>query len=102
MTAGDVLIKASDLVLGYGPDPVLRDVNLEIRAGEYWFLVGLNGTGKTTFVRALFDLVTPAAGRLEIDAARAGRERFGFVPQRCALNPSLPTTVSELVLLGLV
>ncbi len=102
MTSGDVLIRASGLVLGYGPDPVLRGVDLEIRAGEYWFLVGLNGTGKTTFVRSLFDLVPPAAGTLWIDPERAGRERVGFVPQRCALNPSLPTTVRELVVLGLV
>ncbi|MEO6025922.1 MAG: metal ABC transporter ATP-binding protein [Candidatus Binatia bacterium] len=102
MTNGDVLIRARDLALGYGPDPVVRGVHLEIRAGEYWFLVGLNGTGKTTFVRSLFDLVPPAGGTLWIDPERAGRERVGFVPQRCALNPSLPTTVRELVVLGLV
>lgn len=101
--AGDVLIRATRLALGYGAaGTVLRDVDLEIRAGEYWFLVGLNGTGKTTFVRALFDLVHPEAGTLWIDPARAGRDRFGFVPQRPALNPSLPTTVRELVELGLV
>lgn len=101
-SASDVLIRAASLTLGYGDDPVLRDVNLEVRAGEYWFLAGLNGTGKTTFVRALFDLVAPVAGSLEIDRVRAGRDRRGFVPQRAALNPSLPTTVRELVLLGLV
>ncbi len=98
----DVLIRATDLALGYGGKAVVRAVNLEIGAGEYWFLVGPNGSGKTTFVRALFDLVLPESGRLWIDPARAGRERFGFVPQRCALNPSVPTTVGELVRLGLV
>jgi ABC-type Mn2+/Zn2+ transport system ATPase subunit len=100
--SGDVLIHAAGLALGYGEDPVLRDVELEIRAGEYWFLVGLNGTGKTTFVRALFDLVRPVAGTLRVDPERAGRERIGFVPQRSPLNPSVPTTVREIVLLGLV
>jgi ABC-type Mn2+/Zn2+ transport system ATPase subunit len=102
MSAGDVLIRASDLALGYGRQAVLRGVNLEVRAGEYWFLIGPNGAGKSTFVRALFGLVDVAAGRLWIDPERAGHERFGFVPQRCALNPSLPTTVRELVALGLV
>jgi ABC-type Mn2+/Zn2+ transport system ATPase subunit len=102
VSAADALIRARDLTLGYGDAPVLRRVNLEIRAGEYWFLVGLNGTGKTTFVRALFDLVAPAAGTLSIDPARAGRDRIGFVPQRSMLNASVPTTVRELVLLGLV
>jgi ABC-type Mn2+/Zn2+ transport system ATPase subunit len=102
VSTGDVVIRATGLALGYGPELVLRDVNLEIRAGEYWFLVGANGTGKSTFVRALFGLVSPTAGSVWLDPAAAARERMGFVPQRCALNPSLPTTVQELVLLGLV
>jgi ABC-type Mn2+/Zn2+ transport system ATPase subunit len=102
MTGNDVLIRASGLSLGYGQDTVLRDVDLEVRAGEYWFLIGPNGSGKSTFVRALFGLVDELTGRLWIDEARAGRQRFGFVPQRCALNPSLPTTVRELVMLGIV
>jgi ABC-type Mn2+/Zn2+ transport system ATPase subunit len=98
-SASDVLIRADGLALGYGREPVLRDVDLEIRAGEHWFLVGPNGAGKSTFVRALFALVTISAGRLWIGA---GRTRFGFVPQRWSLNPSLPATVRELVALGLV
>lgn len=101
-SASDVLIRADGLALGYGSDPVLRDVDLEIRAGQHWFLIGPNGAGKSTFVRALFDLVTVAAGRLWIDPVRAGRARFGFVPQRWSLNASLPATVRELVALGLV
>jgi ABC-type Mn2+/Zn2+ transport system ATPase subunit len=102
VTAADTLIRARDLTLGYGAAAVLRGVSLDIRAGEYWFLVGLNGTGKTTFVRALFDLVRPAAGTLWIDPERAGRARIGFVPQRSTLDPSVPTTVREIVTLGLV
>jgi zinc transport system ATP-binding protein len=100
--SADVVIRATGLALGYGSQAVLRDVDLEVRAGEYWFLVGPNGTGKSTFVRALLGLARPLTGTLWIDPRRAGRERVGFVPQRCALNPSLPTTVRELVLLGLV
>jgi ABC-type Mn2+/Zn2+ transport system ATPase subunit len=101
-SASDVLIRAEGLALGYGGPPVLHDVDLAIRAGEYWFLVGPNGSGKTTFVRALFGLVQVVAGRLWIDPERAGRARVGFVPQRWNLNPSLPTTVGEQVSLGLV
>ncbi len=103
MTAlGDVLIRAEGLTLGYGGAPVVRAVDLHVRRGDYWFLVGPNGSGKTTFVRALFGLVRVAAGRLEVDPALGGRARIGFVPQRWNLNPSLPTTVGEQVRLGLV
>lgn len=99
---GDVLIRAESLALGYGGAPVVRGVDLEVHGGDYWFLIGPNGSGKTTFVRALFGLVPVAAGRLRIDPALCGRARIGFVPQRWNLNPSLPTTVGEQVCLGLV
>jgi len=100
--AGDVLIRAEGLALGYGREPVLRGVDLAVHPGEHWFLVGPNGAGKSTFVRALFGMVAVAAGRLWIDPVRAGRARFGFVPQRWTLNASLPATIRELVVLGLV
>lgn len=99
---GDVLVRADGLTLGYGRTAVLRDVDLEIRAGEWWFVIGPNGSGKSTFSRALFGLVTPTSGELWIDPERAPRSRWAFVPQRSALNPSVPTTVREQVELGLV
>lgn len=102
MTDDHVLVRAADVALGYGGALVLRDVCIEIRVGEYWFLVGPNGTGKSTFTRALFGLVRPDAGELWIDPERAPRERWAFVPQRSVVDPSVPTTVREQVALGLV
>jgi ABC-type Mn2+/Zn2+ transport system ATPase subunit len=96
------VVRATGLALGYGSTVVLRDVELAVGTGAYWFLVGPNGSGKTTFVRALFGLVDVLAGRLWVDPEGGGQARIGFVPQRCVLNPSLPTTVGELVELGLV
>lgn len=101
-SAGDVLVRADGLALGYRRTAVLRDVDLEIRAGDWWFVIGPNGTGKSTFTRALFGLVTPTGGTLWIDPERAPRSRWAFVPQRSTLNPSVPTTVREQVELGLV
>ncbi|MCC6764263.1 MAG: metal ABC transporter ATP-binding protein [Deltaproteobacteria bacterium] len=102
MSGADPLVRAVDLALGYGGAVVLRDVQLEIRAGEYWFLVGPNGSGKSTFTRALFGMVRPAAGELWVDPVRAPRQRWAFVPQRSVVDPSVPTTVREQVALGLV
>lgn len=88
--------------VGYGAEPVLRAVEWEVHEGETWFLLGRNGSGKTTLLRALLGLLPIAAGTLERDPTRASRARIGFVPQRCEISPSLPTTVREFVLLGLV
>jgi ABC-type Mn2+/Zn2+ transport system ATPase subunit len=98
----DAVIEARGLVLGYGGRAVLSDVSITIRPGEFWFLLGPNGAGKTTLLRALLGVLSPQAGELALHPDLAGRGRIGVVPQRCDLNPSLPTTVREFVLLGTV
>lgn len=102
MEDANVILNAKGLMLGYGPRIVLRDVNLEVHRGEFWFLLGPNGEGKTTLIKALLGLLHPRKGQLWLHPDWARRERIGFVPQRCDLNPTLPTTVREFVLLGLV
>lgn len=81
---------------------MLRDVDLEIHAGEFWFLLGPNGSGKTTFLRAVLGLLEPQRGKLVLHPEHAARECIGFTPQRSALYSTLPTTVRELVGLGAV
>ncbi|HSJ98476.1 MAG TPA: ATP-binding cassette domain-containing protein, partial [Myxococcota bacterium] len=88
--------------IGYGARTVLDHVDWEVRAGESWFLLGANGSGKTTLLRTVLGLLPLQAGRLERDPERASLARIGFVPQRCEMNPALPTTVGEFVTLGLV
>jgi ABC-type Mn2+/Zn2+ transport system ATPase subunit len=98
----DLALRASELSLGYGNKTVLGAVNLAVRCGEFWFFLGPNGSGKTTLIRAILGVLRPRAGSLWLHPVQACRERIGFVPQRCDLNPTLPTTVREFVLLGLV
>jgi ABC-type Mn2+/Zn2+ transport system ATPase subunit len=77
-------------------------VDLELGEGQFWFFLGPNGSGKTTLLRALLRQIAPLRGELELDPELAAFERIGFVPQRCELNPAVPTTVREFVELGLV
>jgi ABC-type Mn2+/Zn2+ transport system ATPase subunit len=101
-TQGDVILEASDLRLGYGNVVVLDQVNLQMRSGEFWFLIGPNGQGKTTLLSTLLGQLRPASGRLLRQGDFARPDRIGFVPQQCSANPTLPTTVREFVGLGLV
>ena len=102
MECNDVVLKATGLTLAYGRRIVLEEVNLEVRFGQFCFLLGPNGSGKTTLLRAILGVLRPLAGTLWLHPDRGRREQIGFVPQRCDLNPTIPTTVREFVLLGLV
>jgi ATP-binding cassette subfamily C protein len=84
------------LTFGYTPDaPVLRDINLSIRPGEFVALVGASGSGKSTLLRLLLGFERPDAGEIRYEGAsledldlRALRRRFGVVLQHGMLVPS--------------
>ncbi len=94
----DIVLQTTNLSVGYGNFVVLGRINLTIRAGELWFVLGRNGAGKTTLLQTLLGLLKPQTGRLY----RHIPNGVGFVPQRCDINPTLPITVREFVGLGLV
>lgn len=102
MVGSDIILKASSLSLGYGEHVVLRAVTFQVQTGEFWFFLGQNGGGKSTLLRSVLGLLLPLAGTLWLHPEYGRRDRTGFVPQRCDLNPTLPITVREFVQLGLV
>jgi ABC-type Mn2+/Zn2+ transport system ATPase subunit len=71
-------------------------------SGEFWFLIGPNGQGKTTLLLGMLGQLRPSGGRLLRQGDFARPARIGFVPQQCSANPTLSTTVREFVGLGLV
>ncbi len=83
----------------YGTRPALRDVNLEVREGEMFGILGPNGGGKTTLFRILATLLRPHGGRASIFGrdvvaqARDVRRALGVVFQAPALDRHL--TVRE-------
>ncbi len=66
------LLEVRDLVVGYGPYPVLHGISFDIEAGETCVLFGLNGAGKTTTVSALAGLLKPSAGSITFDGHSIG------------------------------
>ena len=101
----DPAFRLRGLTLGYGAEPVIRDLNLEIPAGQTTVLIGANGCGKSTILRALGRQLRPIAGTVEsggIDIASAKARELArsvaFLPQ----SPLVPEglTVAELVARG--
>jgi ABC-2 type transport system ATP-binding protein len=62
----DVVIRARSLSVGYGGEPVCAPVTFTVRAGEALALVGANGSGKSTILRAVLGLLEPSAGELSV------------------------------------
>jgi ABC-type Mn2+/Zn2+ transport system ATPase subunit len=98
----EVVVEASRLRVGYGRGEVLADVDFLIRRGQFWFFVGPNGEGKTTLVKSILGILRPLAGRLELSPGLTDGRAIGFVPQRCDMKRTLPMTVRDFVLMGLV
>jgi branched-chain amino acid transport system ATP-binding protein len=59
-----VVLEARGLTVGYGPMPVIQNLDLAVRRGEIVALLGVNGAGKTTTVRALAGELRPTAGQV--------------------------------------
>jgi zinc transport system ATP-binding protein len=101
---GTALIEARDVSFSYGRQPVLENVDLEVRAGEFVALVGPNGSGKSTLLRVLLGSLDPSTGTVllfgEPPSRFADRARIGYVPQRPVLDSEVPATVEEIVAAG--
>jgi zinc transport system ATP-binding protein len=83
------LIEAKNLSIRYGATRALDHVDLAVAAGEIVTLVGPNGSGKTSLVRAVLGLIEPSGG---IVRRRPGL-RVGYVPQELRIDEALPLTV---------
>jgi len=74
------MLRIDNLNAFYGDSHVLRGVSLELPAGNAMGLLGRNGMGKTTLIRALMGLVRAASGRVHWQ----GRDVTGWAPERMA------------------
>jgi len=90
------LVTFDRATLGYGRRVVLTDISFEMPEGDFLGLVGPNGSGKTTIVRAILGTLQPLAGTVTRDPTL----RFGYVPQRDQVDYSFPLKVLDVVMMG--
>jgi len=79
------------------------NVTLEIPRGEFVAILGPNGVGKSTLIKAVLGLVPLAEGRVEVLGQRPGQANhaIGYLPQRRSFDPSLRVRGIDIVWLGL-
>jgi zinc transport system ATP-binding protein len=91
------VIAARGLRIGHAGRAILPPIDLDIRAGEFWAVIGRNGSGKTTWMRTLLGLMPPVEGRVE----RRSRDLVSYLPQRAALDELYPALARDVVAMGL-
>ena len=99
MTDGEngvsTVISAKNLSLTFetndGPVHALKDVNLDIKKGDFVSFIGPSGCGKTTFLRCMADLEKPTAGEITVNGVSPEEARksraYGYVFQHAGLYP---------------
>jgi branched-chain amino acid transport system ATP-binding protein len=92
-----MMLEVSELAAGYGRIPILGGVSFSVARGEFVGILGHNGMGKTTLLRALMGYIPATAGRVELENAditwaepyRRARAGMGYVPQGRDIFPGL-------------
>jgi branched-chain amino acid transport system ATP-binding protein len=83
-----VLLKVSDLKVGYGGIQAVKGVSLEVREGELVSLIGSNGAGKTTTMKAITGLLPLGGGHIELAGKTIdGQGPWDLVQQGLAMVP---------------
>ena len=90
------MLRVQNVAIAYGEEPILENIDLEVKAGEFASLIGPSGSGKTSILRAVTSLLRPQSGTIALDVSL---NEVGFLFQDDALLPW--RTARQNVALGL-
>jgi len=86
------LLECKNLCKEFDNKKILKNINLKIPRGKIIGLLGKNGTGKTTLIKLINDLLTPTSGEILIDGQHPGiysKEAIAYLPERTYLDKEM-------------
>ncbi|MGD0054706.1 MAG: metal ABC transporter ATP-binding protein [Acidimicrobiales bacterium] len=97
------VLEVENVTVSFAGRTVLDEVTFEVRRGEFTGLIGSNGVGKTTLLRAILGLQRLDAGEIRVRGEPLSHHHrsFGYVPQKVLLDPDVPMRARDFVALGL-
>jgi zinc transport system ATP-binding protein len=99
----DAVISFTNVNFSYNHGPIiLKDINLQVAAGEFIGIVGPNGGGKTTLLKLILGLLKPNLGTITVLKQRSEltRHLVGYVPQFSNFDRDFPISVEQVILSG--
>jgi zinc/manganese transport system ATP-binding protein len=101
-TAATPVVSMDRVSAVIGARAIWTDVTLEVRAGEFAAVLGPNGVGKSTLLKAILGLQSISSGELRVLGSRPGKRnaQVGYLPQRRAFDPATRIRGIDIVRLG--
>lgn len=93
------LIKCENIALAYDGKEVASDISFQVNRNDYLCIIGENGSGKSSLIKAILGLIKPTRGQIVFgDGLR--QSEIGYLPQQTAVQKDFPASVNEVVLSG--
>ena len=92
------IIQANNITLNYDGLTVVKDINFSVEKGDYLCIIGDNGTGKSTLLRAILGLKKISSGSIHFNGFK--RNDIGYLAQQTDVQKDFPASVWEVVLSG--
>ncbi|MEN9989265.1 MAG: hypothetical protein RL508_244 [Actinomycetota bacterium] len=96
------VVRVSDATLAYGQTTLWSGLNLEVQPNEFIAVIGSNGSGKTSLLRAILGQEPLTAGQITISGKPAGtaNHKIGYIPQHRSTDADAPLRARDLLRLG--
>ncbi len=99
----EVVLALRQATLAFGPRVLWAGLDLDVRVGEFVAVLGPNGSGKTSLLRAILGAQALTSGTVSFlgEPARRGHRQIGYIPQQKLADRGVPLRAQDLVKLGI-
>jgi zinc transport system ATP-binding protein len=93
------IIKCENVTLSYNKNRIVENLTFDVKDGDYLCILGENGTGKSTLIKAILGFISPTFGKITF-AKELKANEIGYLSQSSTIPDNFPASVYEIILSG--